>query len=421
MGKYNCFAFLKMVLCFLCFSIGGVILGVEVNEPDSINVMTGRNFYVEYDRDTRLFYVMERVTKDNVDLWKKRLAYEDYTLYKLLEIKEMANGSIGYEFFLKHFIPLYADFAVEIEKNLEFMGLFSAYDITRPEVIGRFLQDTDSEDGIKRFHEANARFWSKIKELDRFDFLRSKYFDAFSAFSYNLSHYTDGGEGATWVAYVTSIQPVLSSEKGFDVASRDIMMLVTVKISEDFYATLGIFRSLIAETLGNKLTRTGNLTMPFQAAIARMVGQIMPSAKWLAFRPLKSVREAIEKSGIRYSLSTTGEMQNTNLPYITYEGGYSRSCFKSLSNFTLVEPGTSFKDTVYYRISDKHWFSTNPFSGGADSLELDAFTMAIGGGVTPRDQFKSNPFVVVDRVELGEYGVKLKVRNFVSDVLSKLK
>ena len=70
MGKYNYFAFLKMALCFLCFSITGVVLGVEVNEPDSINVMSGRNFYV-YDRDTHLYYVMECVTRDNVDLWKK--------------------------------------------------------------------------------------------------------------------------------------------------------------------------------------------------------------------------------------------------------------------------------------------------------------------------------------------------------------
>ena len=349
---------------------------------------------------------------------EKKLAYEAYTFYKLLEIDAKAKGTMWYEPSLKPFIPLYADFAVEIERNLEFMGLFRAYDIMMPGVLNRFLEDTNSEDGIRRFREANACFRSKIEKLKYFSSISNKYLDAFSAFLYSLSHYNDGGEGSTWVAYVTSKKPVLISEKGFDVASRDMIMFVTVKFSKNLYATIGLFRGLIAEAFGDKSTRTGNLTMPFQSAIARMVGQIMPDAKYLAFRPLKPVREAIEKSGIRYSLSTTGEMQDTKLPYITYEGGYSNSSSKSLSNFTLVEPGTSFKDTVYYRISDKHWFSTNLFSGGVDGLELDDFTMAMN--ITPRDQFESNPFVVVGRIELGEYWDKVKVRDFVSGVLPKL-
>lgn len=342
MNKHDYFSFLKPILCFLFFTVTGVVFGMKtIEEPDSIKNTASKDFYIEHDKKRDLYFGIERITPENVDWWKKRLAYDAYMYFEL-------KRNFDSKFKLGSSYNFYFRFFNEIVKNHEFMSL------------------------LKNKSDTYTNDWEKIEE-------NNKYLQyVLGMFHYNFEHYKDGGE-ATWVAYVSSrpVNGLLCSEKDFNVASPDIKMTVTVKVSNVFYSLLGIFRSPIAKAFDSAFAK---ISMPLYFYVARAMEQIKPGAKYVVFRPYKPIINALESSGIHYSVSKDGKSQD-KVPHICYEAD-----IVGMHNFVLVDP----RSDTRYKISDKHWFKKNPYLG---------FHIDVAGC----------PFVIIDRVELGEYTNKKQV------------
>ena len=373
MSGCNYFPFLKTILCFLFFTSAGVVFGrITVQEPDSIMTKSDKDFYVEYDAKRELWFGMELIRQENVNWWKKRLAYEAYMHFELQEryrqmITTMIEAPTQAEI---DAAKIYSPFEREMQKNRKFIDLL----------------DRNSNDNID--------CGTALKRITTFD-IDDVYAGAVRVFAYNLKHYKEGGE-TTWVAYASRV-PIarpLYLEKNFDVGSPDIMMAVTVKISNTFYSPLGVFESPIAKVFDMKTGNTAKkISVPFLSFVARAVGAINPGVKYMVDRLGAPMRNIFKSSGIHYSISGFKQKVYT-APYICYEKGKSPSSLRH--DFVLVDP---YGD-IEYKISNKHWISTSPYFSCVDSLDV-----------------KEYPFLVTDRIELGNYTAKDQVHVFVSKIL----
>ena len=198
---------------------------------------------------------------------------------------------------------------------------------------------------LERNRKDYTETWRSIEEKNKH--LRS----VLEMFHYDLKKYDVGGDGSTWVVYVTrrSESEPIYPEEGFNVASPGIIIAMVVKVNENFCTPLGIFESLI----GEDSDRHAKLSMPLYYFVARTMEQIRPGVKYVVFRPYHPlVMQAIKSSGKHYSESD-GKTELKEKPYIFCEQGMI-----AMHNFVLVDPRG---DGTRYEISDKHWFKENPY------------------------------------------------------------
>lgn len=296
-----------------------------VLEPDSIENTAEQSFYACYDRTKNLWFGVELVTRDNVDWWRRRVAYDIYMHFK---------QDIGEQF---HMMMMGPPSTVEQEARV-------FYNTWRSEIEsnGRFMQLSPTQSRMDR---------------SRFD---NDYSNAWRGFAYNLDHYTDA---PTWVAYVSSspINGPLYLERDVDVAIPAIKMAMTVQVSQNFYCPLGIYRSPIADAY-DKGDKHKNLSMSLHAFVARSMVKINPNAQYVVVRPLQSMKRIFEASGV---LSSSKDQL-----CIEYKGGGRGWYHTPFSDFALSDPARN----VSYKISDRHWFRKSDYLAGIDDQDImDAF------------------------------------------------
>ncbi len=481
MSKHNCFQVLKLALCWLFFAATVSVFGVIVDVPNSITNESGKNFYVEHDKERNLWFCMELVTQENIEWWSKRVAYEKYILRKCQEphiklaaeqkekrdqeilakekeilAKEMEavreellpyrytipaidgflaknrwdkerdinNASnlddfwntFSYKSFdIKKFILL--EFLLLQKEEYEYiiLGGQTPYQTTlfdeirgrlySSEVLGRhirriipnideFLKSNDysllypspqTEDSITKplpyqdEIESDTAFMKQVQEsiLRKVDFsFWGDFKDSTEGFDYNLSTYARGGK-ATWVAYISSVPVDSPLYLQGNILFPHLIMVVTVKIGDPIYSPLGIFRSPIAIASGES-SRFKNISMPLHSFIASIVPMISPGVKYMVFRPLSSMLDIINKSGIKYTVSGDGENQKVMFPYVTFLT-LTRGNTKL---FSLYDPRT---DIRYFFDDEHHWFALSPYLGN-NSIHM----------------FVQSPFIVIDRADLAE-------------------
>ena len=360
----------------------------STSNSDQINTITlersvacktpKQSFYTECNFERGLYFNIEFLTPESKGWWKKRLAYEAYMRFKkgiddTYERVEMADrmghdGGIPSSYIILRERDFgeaksyYSKYIGEIEKNRKFMDLFGRHQFQRGNTCEPFTED-----------EYN-------------------YLGAWIGFNYNLDRCDIV---PTWIAYITT-KPVNGPlHLTFNVDSTDIIMAMTVQVSESFYAPLGIYKSPIANAY-KKESRTRGLSMPLHSYVARIMGDINPNIKYMVIRPLESMKKIFKLSGLPYSESISGFLvakykKETNLPRVRYSDHAEnyryttsiREVFDTVGGsekFVLVDPGTN----KIYKIASCHWFIHSPYLGSG-----------------PFYQF---PIITMDRMDLASYG-----------------
>ena len=378
MNYRSYFSFLKTLFWFLFFTIAGVVFGViKVEEPDSIKNMTDKDFYVEYNQNRNLYFGMERVSAKNVEWWKKRLAYDAYfhappqIKTDVLNSKTTSSSKTGESDDLMQMIE----------------GLFSKMsNNTAHLAYSPFLKEIETNSNFLLFLSKNITNRKKSETQKSREFGESL-MGAIEGFYYNLENYNAGGEGATWVAYVSSIpvNGLLCSE--IKATSPSIKMAMTVKVSSHIYSPLGIYRNPIAHAFDKETgaeSKTKSLSMLLHSFVARMVGEhIMPSVIYMVFRPLDTMIKILESSKINYSVSDAKKQLKG--PYLHCEILRGKP-----KNITLFDPTN---DTIY-KFGKNHWFCTSELISNINDAEF---------------KFEISPFFIIDRRELGEYSQKKRL------------
>ena len=287
----------------------------EVLEPDSIINTAEESFYETYDATRKLWFGVVLVTSDNLEWWKKRIAYDIYMHFNGFNGR-LAEGA-------KHYFSGYIS---EIEKNHEFMHLVEQH----------------FQKGVQRNQGGDSDYMSA-------------WFGCIS----NLFWFVDSKEyGPTWIAYVSS-QPIngLFQNLKINPASSCIKMVMTVKISQDFYVPLGIYKSPIGIACNDGI-ETGRLAMLFQSYVARFIYRINPHVRYMLIKPIDSMRKIIGLSKIPYVDSIDGLHISTPVhPHILYQ--CQESGERLVTKALLVDPETN----ISYKIGANHWFLKNKHMG----------------------------------------------------------
>ena len=378
MSKHNRFSVLKLLFCCLFFAAPAGVFGVVVNVPNDIDIEANKEFYVEYNKGKNLWFCMERVTSANIDWWKTRLAYDAYMHFEPPRVlldrlsSTIRHGRLpsfysGNPVYMGSPVEPGSEEEIELNARYEVCGAYRSKVESNREYMNLFNKTCDYYYGEGDISGMEKRVPSST--------FRYGLTNAIEGFHYNLEHYTDGGSGSTWVAYVSStpVNGPLYLESSFDIASPAIIMAVTVKISNPFYSPLGIFRSPIAMACGRSEVK--NLSMLLHVFVARKVGEIMPLVQFGIFRPLSTMRKIFKSSGIRYTETSNSGIQATTLPCVRF--------FKlgPLSPIWVIDKS----DDKAYEIGFQHWFRRNPFLGG-----------------NPNESAVSQyPFITFNRIELG--------------------
>lgn len=247
-----------------------------------------RDFYALSDPRTGLSIGMEKVTERTAGFWRRRLGLDAALFmgkYLYQESERIAQNErdrrIAYE-------PGW-DPSSGLRAYREFTRLspvtFAGYS---PQVPAKY------QDLLELF-KVCAREDPDLGKL-------KDYLSAWKGFLWNL----DDPEASTWVAYVTTrpVTSLLCDQPDGDV-STSVKMAMTVQITDGIYCPLGIYAcpsGLFADQA--KGIRRGPLALFLHAGVARLVDEANPGKVNLAvFRPIRSMRTLLEKSGIPYRTS----------------------------------------------------------------------------------------------------------------------
>ena len=333
-------------------------------ETNVIENKATKNFYAGYCSEKDIWFGIELVTQDNVEWWKERLAYEAYMLDQRInpEKKILPRGEEFYSIFL-----------TKIEANKTFMALIpktmSCPIIPLPDLKFGFDMDAFKKSLYEYQYNQQIFFQAMNEYREHCEFIvtdfyladnvdRNSYFSAWLGFAYNLAHYA---ESPTWVAYVLSDPTNGPLYLTHDVATPVIKMAMTIQVSKNFYAPLGIYRSPIADVY-DKRKKLKNISMLFHSFVAHSMKEVSPAVQYVVVRPLRYMRHIFETSGVVSS--------KDDQPYVRYNRARV---------FSIFDPGKN----IDYRFSPKHWFMSSPFLGGTNLL-------CISG----------NPFVTIKRIDL---------------------
>ncbi len=342
---------------------------IIIQEPNTPHARATRRTYGSFDSKQKLHFGMELITEENVDKWKQRMAYESYMHFAKQNKRE------------KSFIEMMQPEEIsrileEKQKACEASGDRFSADLTPPSV---HESEEFFRDMIKTIEENRNFMVLFTQKAPEFSERNNDYLGAWRGFIYNLKHYT---EAQTWVAYVTT------GGCGDDIDSPNLLMAMTVRVSENFYTPLGIYRSPIA-VAAEQGAGIKNLSMMLHGYVAHTMTEINPHARYMIVRPLDSMLKIFQSSGLIFSRSTRYE-QDTPLPYVrcgcdlrlAREMGFTKLAEED-GGATLVLAHQ--KANTIIRIGEGHWFSYSPFLGGADFGLLKAF-----------------PFITMEREELAK-------------------
>lgn len=339
--------------------------------PNRPSHVPHQSFYTYYSPKRGLWVGIECLNSHTVSWWKRRLAYDaDMLLGKEVHFEQNRVLQMSQE---------------EINQQQEAHESFSR-------AMGG---ESGTFDPLPLYiHEAYALMKHKGETTEEFESLREKYsviypgnardyLSAWRGFDYNLNY----PDGFSWAAYI-STQPVkgpLYNE--VNVMSPHIKMAMTVRVGDEFYSPLGIYKSPIGQFYdqANSDTSCKNLAIFFHSAVAELVDRINPKkVKSMVVRPLKHMGGLLKASSIPFA-SSSGTRIETNLPHIRYRGFGGENGEIDFSNnpFVLVNP----QEKEAYLIASDHWFATSPFLGGKEVRDN-------------KDIMTAFPYMTVDRQQL---------------------
>lgn len=347
------------------------------------------DFVSTYDEKTRTYIYLESVNDSNVHFWTKRIGYEAYAL-------------------LNQHLRGLAQFPTELPYNQRTLDtLLEARRITPIKINELQTQNYDERlDGIQQPLEEMLVGEAETSQLMKIPTPKNLvgYLGALNGFYYNLEKYK---AAPTMIAY--------SSPKFFDksiflseeVISTDINMMMTVRVDEDFYSPLGIFRSYISDCLGTEQKSTLN-SIQFHSDVANLLKtKVNNNIKYMLVRPLEKMEEIFKKSGIplecRYTDRNSFHMGKkslgaaSNKPTVTI-GRW----FDDDSLYTVKDPITQ----TAYKIGSNHWFAQNPYSGDRESSN-PLITMSVDDLVDPSSVPPvTTPAPAAEAIELSLYNLK---------------